>query len=130
MEEKKINPVGAPTKYTNDIPLRLKEYFREIEPLILNGKEVGFILPTIERFCSEIDIVTSTFYKWCKEKPELSSAFDIAKQNQKFWLIQLANNGIYKEGFAKFTAVNLTDMRDRAENTVDQKTEVKLSYEV
>lgn len=122
-------PMGAPTKYRNQIPDELIEFFGELKPLMLAGEQVGFIYPTIEKFCSKIGIVTSTFYKWCDEKPDLSSAFKIAKQNQKDIIIQLGINGIYKEGFAKFVAINCTDMRDKIEtkHDVDDKV-VELAY--
>ena len=119
------NPVGPPTKYKDTYPEALLEFFKDIKPLKLNGKEVGFILPTIEKYCSNIGIVTSTFYKWCDEKPRLSSAFKVAKQCQKDTIIQLSLNGIYKEGFAKFVAVNCTDMRDKLETSNTNK-EVKI----
>ena len=28
--------------------------------------------------------------------------------------------GIYKEGFAKFVAINITDMRDKIEHSIDK----------
>jgi hypothetical protein len=131
MSEKKPsnNPDGAPTKYKEDIPERLIEFFsRDLFVQVDGGKTMPNRLPTIERFCSEIDIVTSTFYEWCKKYPELSSAFNKAKQYQKDQLMQLALMGFYKEGFAKFVAVNITDMRDKVESQVEQSTEIKLSY--
>jgi len=128
MSEQEKNPVGPPTKYHDKIPEDLKAFFKDIKPLLLNDVEVGFILPTIEKFCCEIDIVTSTFYKWCKEKPDLSSAFSMAKQYQKDWIIQLANNGIYREGFAKFTAINCTDMKEKIETT-NTNTEIILNID-
>jgi len=126
-EVKKI-PQGPPSKYRNEIPEELKAFFSEIKPLLLNDTQVGFLFPTIEKFCSNLDVVKSTFYKWCQEKPELSDAFNVAKQMQKDTLIQMGANGIYKEGFAKFMAINCTDMKDKIE-TVNTNREVNINID-
>lgn len=118
----RIVRAGAPSKYTEEVPQKLLDYFSEIKPLELNGKQVGFELPTIEKFCCDIGIVKQTFYNWTEQHEKLLDAFNKAKSYQKHWIVQLANNGIYKEGFAKFTAINCTDMRDKIEQTIDQKT--------
>ena len=129
MSKKTPNPVGAPSKYNEDVPKKLINFFsRDLFIEMDNGKKMPNRLPTIEKFCTDIDIVTSTFYEWCKKYPELSSAFNKAKQLQKDQLMQLALMGFYKEGFAKFVAVNITDMRDKVEQQVEQSTEIKLSY--
>ena len=44
--------------------------------------------------------------------------------------MQMALMGIYKEGFAKFVAINITDMVDKVEHNVNQKNiEVKIDKE-
>lgn len=118
------NPVGPPIKYNSEVPKKLIEFFSRDLFIEINGKTMPNKLPTIEKFCCDIDIVTSTFYEWCKKYPELSSAFNMAKQLQKDQLMQLALIGFYKEGFAKFVAVNITDMRDRVEQR--QSGEIKI----
>ena len=131
MSEEKPNPVGAPIKYHDGIPLELTEFFdRPIYTFDVNGDKTPSKLPTIERFCCDIDIVTSTFYEWNKKYPKLSSAFKKAKAYQKDQLMQMALMGIYKEGFAKFVAINVTDMVDKVEHNVNQKNiEVKIDKE-
>lgn len=129
MTEKK-NPVGAPIKYNSDVPKKLIEFFsRDLFVEMDNGKTMPNRLPTIEKFCADIDIVTSTFYEWCKKYPELSSAFNKAKQFQKDQLMQLALMGFYKEGFAKFVAVNITDMRDKVESQNTNTNEIKINID-
>jgi hypothetical protein len=118
MEESKAPRVGAPIKYTQEVPKKLIEFFdRDLFIQNIDGKAVPNRLPTIERFCANINIATSTFYEWNKKYPELSSAFKMAKQMQKDQLIQLSLIGAYKEGFAKFVAINVTDMKDRIETS-------------
>lgn len=117
--------MGAPVKYHDGVPDQLIQFFDR--PLFqdINGKTMPNFLPTIEKFCFDINIATSTFYEWCKKYDDLSSAFDQAKQIQKNQLIQLSLLGFYKEGFAKFVAINITDMRDSKEVSHDVSNEVK-----
>jgi hypothetical protein len=93
---------------------------RPLYTIDIDGNKTPSKLPTIERFCCDIDIVTSTFYEWNKKYPDLSSAFKKAKAYQKDQLMQMALMGIYKEGFAKFVAINITDMKDKIEHTVEK----------
>lgn len=119
-ETKPANPVGPPTKYHDGIPKQLTDFFdRDLYTFDVEGNKVPSKLPTIERFCCDIDIATSTFYEWNKKYPELSSAFSKAKAYQKDQLMQMALVGIYKEGFAKFVAINVTDMRDKITQEID-----------
>ncbi len=130
MSDKTPNRVGAPTKYHDGIPKQLTEFFdRPLYTTDEDGNRIPSKLPTVERFCCDIDIVTSTFYKWCDEKPELSSAFKKAKAFQKDQLMQMSLMGIYKEGFAKFVAINVTDMVDKKETKHDVGDNIKtLAY--
>lgn len=127
------NPVGPPTKYKESYPFELLKFFdRPIYTTDADGNRMPSKLPTIERFCCDIGIVTSTFYKWCKEKTELSSAFEKAKQYQKDQLMQMALMGIYREGFAKFIAVNVTDLKEKVEHSIDDESRntIKLAYKL
>jgi hypothetical protein len=110
---------GAPIKYHDGVPDQLLNFFNA--PLFqeIGGKTMPNFLPTIEKFCVDIGIATSTFYEWCKKYEDLSSAFEKAKHYQKNQLMQLSLLGFYKEGFAKFVAVNITDLRDKQETTHD-----------
>ena len=130
-QTKPANPVGAPVKYHDGIPKELTTFFdRPLYTLDVDGNKVPSKLPTIERLCYDIDIVKSTFYVWAKKYPELSNAFEKAKSYQKDQLMQMALMGIYKEGFAKFVAINVTDMVDKVEHNVNQKNiEVKIDKE-
>jgi hypothetical protein len=116
---------GAPVKYHDGVPDQLLDFFDK--PLFqeINGKTMPNFLPTIEKFCFDIDIAVSTFYEWIKKYEDLSKAFEKAKQIQKNQLMQLSLLGFYKEGFAKFVAINITDMRDSKEVSHDVSSEVK-----
>lgn len=122
------NPVGRPSKYNDDLPSDLIKFFDRPLYHIDNetGEKMPSKMPTVERWCCNIGIVTSTFYKWVDEKPEFSSAFKIAKQYQKDHIIQMGLMGIYKEGFAKFVAINCTDLTDKVETEHSGEIEIKL----
>lgn len=114
-----IDGIGRPSKYNDDMPQKLIDFFNRDLFVEIEGKKYPNKLPTIERYCFEIGITTKTFYVWLKKYPALSSAFSSAKQLQKDQIIQLGLMGFYKEGFAKFVALNVTDMKDRIDNQVD-----------
>jgi hypothetical protein len=83
--------------------------------------QVACLLPTVERFAANVGVVKSTLYEWAKKHPEFSNALDRAKELQQEVLIQHGLNGFYKEGFAKFVAVNYTNLKDKVESTVESK---------
>jgi hypothetical protein len=119
------NKSGPKVKYTDEVADKLLDFFNQPLFAELNGKMMPTFLPTIEKFCADIKIAKSTFYAWVKEYPKLSNAFDMAKQVQKDKLINLTLLGFYKEGFAKFVAINITDMRDERNLSHDISENVK-----
>tara|TARA_R110000868_G_C10972634_1_gene770618 strand:+ start:7738 stop:8223 length:486 start_codon:yes stop_codon:yes gene_type:complete len=123
---KKKNPVGPPTKYKEIYPEKLLEYFKvEYTPykevVASAGKAIEITknkltkFPTLEGFCAEIMISTSTLHEWIKIYPKLSDAYKVCKQRQKQFLVQGGLNGEYNSNFAKFVAINCTDMVDKSE---------------
>ena len=138
--EIKRNPGGAPTKYTEDLPERLLEFFdveldREVSKEVPGKDGVIMLmetkpnrLPTVEGFCREIKISKSTFHEWRKKYPKLSNALGIAKQMQMNHLMQHALEGTYNGGFAKFLAMNISDYRDKSESKTESTQEINLSY--
>jgi len=74
-------------------------------------------LPTLVQFAKSINVSYPTVYNWQWEKSgsfqkEFLEAFTRAKELQKDFLIQAGLMGLYNPIFAKFTAINITDMRD------------------
>jgi len=85
-------------------------------------------LPTLIQFANHIGVCIKTIYNWIDNKSgsyqdEFLRAFTCAKKLQKDFLIQAALMGLYNPIFAKFTAINLTDMRDLQEHIIDDQTE-------
>ena len=122
---KKKNKGGRPTKYSEKYIKELLDYFQfkeeaYTEEVASQGRAIAVVkkridFPTIEGFCSSIGIAKDTFHAWVKKYEMFSYAYDVAKQNQKHILIKGGLNGEFNSGFAKFVAINCTDMVDRTE---------------
>lgn len=128
MESSNAPKMGAPTKYREDIPEKLLEYFSVIRVKQFLGKDFPEI-NTIEGFCARIKIAKSTFHEWVKKYPELSNAYSIAKNWQADQLFFLTSNRIIESGYGKLLTVNCTDMSDKIEtkHEVSDNT-MKLAY--
>jgi hypothetical protein len=133
---KKKNPVGPPTKYKSKYCQELIDYFEveyELvqEEVASQGKAVTITraklskFPTLEGFCVEIGITKRTLLNWTKEYPELLHAYEIAKYKQKMSLMQGGLSGQYNSSFAKFVAINCTDMVDTQHIKSENETTVK-----
>jgi hypothetical protein len=75
-------------------------------------------LPTLVGFAKHIKVAIRTVYNWADENTgsfqvEFLHAFKQAKLLQKDFLIQNGLQGLYNPIFSKFTAINITDMRDQ-----------------
>jgi|TARA_R110000851_G_scaffold298994_5_gene454802 hypothetical protein len=133
--------LGAPTKYTEDIPQRMIEFFNvpllkieQVEAVTKNGvvsmNEIAANeLPTIERFCADLMISKSTLHIWIKKYPILSNAYDIAKQCQKNHLLQNGLSGRYNSAFAKFISINCTDLVDKVVTEHQGNIEINIDSE-
>ena len=133
--------MGRPTKYTEDFHKQLIEYFArplyEVKYETVMSKmgpveipvEKPTEFPSIEGFCSDHFINKSTFHEWVKKYPEFSNAYGYAKMRQKKHLVEHGLQGNYNSAFAKFLAINCTDLVDKVvtEHQVDKET-LKLAY--
>ncbi|MHC4241420.1 MAG: hypothetical protein ACYSU4_03385 [Planctomycetota bacterium] len=86
-------------------------------------------LPTLRDFAKSIKVGVSTVYGWNDPKcgsyqKEFSDAFTHAKEIRKWFLIQNGLQGLYNPAFAKFTAINITDMRDKQDRNLGASDEV------
>lgn len=128
--------IGRPTKYKPEYCQELIEFFevayeQVVEQVASQGKAVDVIryklsrFPTIEGFCANILISKDAFHKWIAKYPEFNDAYSIAKQKQKNALIQGGLAGDFNAGFAKFVAINCTDMIDKSEVKNENETTVK-----
>lgn len=99
-------------------------HFKNGEVSWIDKKRMPRQLPTIESFARHKEIHISTIYDWIDDesprfKKEFSEAFMRAKKMQKEYIIQNGLQGLYNPIFAKFVAINITDMQDKkvTENT-------------
>lgn len=127
---------GRPTKYKPEFCEKMIDFFDQpiYEDVKINHykndkliftdiKRLPTKLPTLTDFCKSLNLPYFTVREWldkkCKGfKIEFSQAFMYARTLQKNHLIQASLMGLYNPIFAKFTAVNLTDMRDKKEEEV------------
>lgn len=119
---------GRPTKYTEDMPQILLDYFNVdlfdtvSEEVASQGKAVAVVkrvpkrLPTFERFCVDNNLHHSTLLDWKRKYPDFSEAYDKAKYCQKDFLMQHGLLGTHNAGYSKFVSINVTDMKDKVEH--------------
>lgn len=135
---KKSKKTGRPTKYKPEYCDKLIEFFDipfykevEIEKMSASGvvktiqEKRPNDFPMLEDFCWEIDICPDTIANWCKEYPEFFRAVRKAKAMQKRFLTKHGLGGGYKDNFARFIAVNLTDYVDKSEVKTENEHNVK-----
>ena len=82
-------------------------------------------LPTLRNFAKKIKVAISTIYNWTNEKSpsfqkEFMDAFICAKEIRKWFLIENGLNGGYNPLFAKFVALNITDMEEKTRPLIEQ----------
>lgn len=141
----KKRPPGAPPKYRSVFCQKIIEFFErkpyeDIElPHYKDGtvswidkKRVPRELPTLVSFSRSIGISYVTVHKWLNEKDkqfqkEFFVSFLRCKELQKDALIQPALMGLYNPIFAKFVAINLTDMKDTP--LVDNSTHLHITHD-
>lgn len=130
--EVNIKKIGRPSTYKRSYPVDLILFFnrgrQRIDRLI--DKKTGEIVmdygstigsfPTLEAFAVKIGTHPATLWEWGRKFPEFYEALQVAKAIQKEILVDGALRNSYNPLFAKFVAVNFTDMRDKTE--VETKT--------
>lgn len=122
----KKNKGGRPTKYKKEYCRKIIEFFdigptREVEVVTafkngtekISTEERANHLPFFSKFAKSIGVHDNTLELWCKKYPEFMCAYTRAKHLQKQHLITCGLLGLYNHAFAKFVAINITDMRDQ-----------------
>lgn len=95
-------------------------------------------LPSIRKFAKLHDIHYTTIYDWLDpesnaHKPKLAKAFKVARELRKDVIIDGGLLNIYNHSFAKFVAVNMTDMvsdKKEVDTTIGTKNDepIKVMY--
>lgn len=126
---------GQPTKYQARFCKKLIDFF-DVEPYekielphyhpdgtTIKWKDYKLIparMPTLTKFAKVIGVGIRTVYEWLDKnsgsyQEKFSQAYTCAKEIRKDWLIDLGLSGLTPPLAYKFTAVNVTDMRDKQE---------------
>lgn len=87
----------------------------------IETKKAANRTPTLQRFAKKIKVGISTVYDWLNENhdsfhKEFSDAFACARELRKNFLIENALHRTIDSSSFKFTAENLTDMREKQEH--------------
>lgn len=135
---------GRPTAYKPEYVEKMLEFFdREpsIDKKIPHYDKDGNIkwedikrmankLPTLIDFAKSINFHPMVVYRWLEKHPEFSEAYNMAKEYQKWFLIQNGLDGGYNSLFAKFVLINISDMKDTSkEEKKDGANEVVVKHE-
>ncbi len=145
LEEKKRGK-GQPTKYKPEFCQAIIEFFNE-EPYedieiehFDKSRSVSWVdkkrmprkFPTLVEFGKSIGICYATVFNWIDKKhasfqKDFLDAFTRAKEGQKNFLIQNGLQGLYNPLFAKFVALNVTDMKDEA--VIDNSRHIYITHD-
>lgn len=123
---------GRPTDYKPEYCQMMLDHFNQ--PLYITKKkeiasggrkviieeEKPNSMPTFERFALNIGVIHETLRNWCKSNPEFFAAYSACKDIQKNFILEHGMMGGYNAGFAKFVAVNVTDLRDKVTHEVGE----------
>lgn len=111
---------GRPIEYSPELCDELEDWFN-VEPYeIEEGKRVPNQLPTLINFARSKKIGISTIYTWIDKdhasfhQDFLDAYTRVVKHAQKEHIIQNGLQGLFTPQFAKFIAVNLTELKDQA----------------
>ena len=124
--------MARPTKYKKKYCKMIIDFFKR-EPFIKekiittykDGTEKEDIklipcnFPTIEGFAVSIGVCHNTILNWLDNNLEFLRAYNYAKACQKDILTQNGLLGLYNCLFAKFVAINSTDMKEKSEQEVN-----------
>ena len=122
---------GAPTKYREEYCEMIIDFFdienpwEEVEEEHTNTTGEKWTrkvrrakkLPTLRDFGRSVGVDYKTVWEWKKVYEEFRNAVHRAEELRKDFLIQNGLLGLYPPQAYKFTAINLTDMRDSKDIT-------------
>lgn len=114
-----------PTKYEREYALQMIDFFSvEVFTIDKLGRKKLNRYPTFERFATNIGVTHKTLWNWAQhpDNSEFLHAYQICQDLQKALLVEGGLSGEYNNNFAKFLAVNVTDLRDKVEQEINQKT--------
>jgi len=128
---------GRPSKYDEKYCDEIIDFFNRepYSPLMIDSEDGGQVpvltkagapvlvpcrLPTFEGFAIKIGVHRETLLNWVDSNEDFFDAYKRAKDMQKDILIQNSLVGAYDKTFAIFTAKNVTDMKDKSTDDIDE----------
>lgn len=106
---------GRPSKYDSKYCQMMIDYFNRIPYEKVKRKLVVSDFPTFEGFANKICTTTNTIVDWTEKHEDFLLAYRQCKAYQKDILTQNGLRGNYATLFAKFVAINATDMKEKTE---------------
>ena len=107
---KEIKEPGRPTDYKSEYCVQIIEYGTSGKPIL--------------KFCADLGISRSTFYKWKDEYPEFKEASEIAKtKNASFWNDEMGKQGTSQDKYPNsaqlkaYVAANIDEYKTEVPNT-------------
>ena len=109
------NPVGRPTKYSEDLQAQADEY-------ILSYADLGDLVPTLVGLAIHLDVAPNTIYNWATEaNPEFLRVFTRVEQLQHRGLVNGGLSGKYNPAITKMmlTKHGYSDKQELAHTSPD-----------
>lgn len=141
--QNKPNPVGRPTKYSEEMQKKADDYIDNMKLFETYSKEVVVKdqiqvinlqrpsgIPSIAGLGLRLDVDRETLYTWGKKHPQFLGTLNRLRQKQAEFLEYHGLTKGYDSSFAKFIAVNTTDYRDKVETESKVETTVKMAYKI
>lgn len=129
---------GRPSKYKPEYCQQIIKFFsikpyKDVEIPHYDKKGEGIVvwtdfkrvpndIPFFQDFAWKIGVDDETLANWCKKYPEFLGAYTRCKHLQKRFLIINGTQGLYPPKSYTFTAINITDMKDKSEQEWGDKT--------
>jgi len=111
-----------PTKYEPSYCINMLDFFSiDVFSIDKLGRKKLNRFPTFERFAITIGVTHRTLQNWNKEHDEFFRAYEMCKDLQKALIIEGGMTGDYNAAFAKFVAVNVTDLKEKIEHEIRQR---------
>jgi len=110
------NPVGAPSKYTESMPDRLRDY--------VHGGFAGDgdVIPTKAGFAVLVEVCEKTLDNWGSEHPEFLRMLQYLLAKQHKLLINKGLTGDYNSTIGKMLLCSDHGHKERSETTHDMST--------
>ena len=121
------HPGGRPTKYRKEYCEMIIEYFtvdfEKTHTKTITTKTGAVIeeevpnvplFPTLAGFCRQIQCSKENIAEWAHKHREFSRAVALVKAMGEEILVRYALTGDYDSNFARFVAINYTDMVDKS----------------